>query len=148
MKRNHWWLVFKKKKDISFKVSYALFHFYRLLLALKTQTPWKTNIHKDDLFNLILWCLAWWRHQMETFSTLLAICAGKSPVPSEYPAQRPVTRSFHVFFDLRLNKQLIKQSWGWWFETLSRPLWRHRNGAHKARVLWHHVKKIINMHVQ
>ena len=28
---------------------------------------------------------------------------------------RPVTRSFDVFFDLRLNKQLSKQWWGWWF---------------------------------
>ena len=43
----------------------------------------------------------------------------------EFPARRPVTRSFGVFFDLRLNKRLSKQSWGWWFETLSRPLWRH-----------------------
>ena len=66
----------------------------------------------------------WWRHQMETFSTLLAICAGNSPVPGVFPAQRPVTRSFGVFFYLRLNKRLSKQSWGWWFETLSRPLWR------------------------
>ena len=41
---------------------------------------------------------------METFSALLAICAGYSPVPDEFPAQRPVTRSFDVFFDLRLNK--------------------------------------------
>ena len=45
----------------------------------------------------------------------------------EFPAQRPVTRSFDVFFDLRLNKRLSKQSWGWWFETQSRPLWRHSN---------------------
>ena len=45
----------------------------------------------------------------------------------DFPAQRPVTRSFDVFFDLRLNKRLSKQSWGWWFETLSHPLWRHRN---------------------
>ena len=45
----------------------------------------------------------------------------------EFPAQRPVTRSFDVFFDLRLNKRLSKQSWGWWFGTLSRPLWRHCN---------------------
>ena len=43
------------------------------------------------------------------------------------PAQRPVTGSFDVFFDLRLNKRLGKQSRGWWFETLSRPLWRHCN---------------------
>ena len=64
---------------------------------------------------------------METFSALLALCAGNSPVPGEFPAQRPVTRSFYVFFDLRLNKWLSKQSWGWWFETLSCPLWRHRN---------------------
>ena len=68
-----------------------------------------------------------WRHQMETFSALLAICAGNSPVSGEFPAQRPVTRSFDVFFDLRLNIWLSKQSWGWWFETPSRPLWRHCN---------------------
>ena len=40
----------------------------------------------------------WWRHQMETFSALLAICAGNSPVTGEFPAQRPVTRSFDVLF--------------------------------------------------
>ena len=71
--------------------------------------------------------ISWWRHQMETFSAVLAICAGNSPVPGEFPSQRPVTRSFDVFFDLRLNKQLSKQSWGWWFETLPRPSWRHSN---------------------
>ena len=70
---------------------------------------------------------AWWRHQMEIFSALLAICAGNSPVPGEVPTQRPVTRRFDVFFDLRQNKRLSKQWWGWWFETLSHPLWRHRN---------------------
>ena len=70
---------------------------------------------------------SWWCHHMETFAALLAICAGNSPVPGEFPAQRPVTQSFDVFFDLRLNKRLSKQSWGWWFETLSRPLWRHSN---------------------
>ena len=51
----------------------------------------------------------WWRHQMETISALLAICAGNSPVTGEFPAQRPVTRSFDVFFDLRLTKWLSKQ---------------------------------------
>ena len=49
---------------------------------------------------------SWWRHQMETFSALLAICAGNSPVTDEFPTQRPVTRSFDVFFDLRMNKRL------------------------------------------
>ena len=58
-------------------------------------------------------------------SPLLAICAGNSPVNGEFPAQRPVTRSFDAFFDLHLNKWLSKQSWSWWLETPFRPLWRH-----------------------
>ena len=76
----------------------------------------------------------WWRHQMETFSALLAICAGNSPVPGEFPTQRPVARSFGVFFDLHPNKRLSKHSWGWWFETPSCPLWRHRNVRHSGFV--------------
>ena len=75
------------------------------------------------------WCTpwlfyAWWRHQMETFSALLAICAGNSP------GHQSVTRRSDVFFDLRPNKWLSKQSWGWWFQTLSCSLWRHRNGQY------------------
>ena len=73
------------------------------------------------------WSVSWWCHQMETYSAVLAICAGNSPVTGEFPTRRPVTRSFDVFFDLRLNKRLNKQWWGWWFETPSRPLWRHCN---------------------
>ena len=73
------------------------------------------------------WFRTCWRHQMEIFSALLALYVGNSPVTGEFPAQRPVTRGFDVFFDLRLNKPLNKQSWGWWFETLSRSLWRHCN---------------------
>ena len=84
----------------------------------------------------VIWFMQpWWRHQIETFSALLAICAGNSPVTSEFHAQRPVTRSFDAFFDLRLNKRLSKQSWGWWFETLSRPLWRHSNVYCHCRVI-------------
>ena len=52
--------------------------------------------------------------------------AGNSPVTGELPSQKPVTRSFDVSFDIRLNKRLSKQSSGWWFETPSRSLWRHR----------------------
>ena len=74
----------------------------------------------------------WWRHQMETFSASLAICAGNSPVTGEFPAQRPVMRSFDVFFSLRLNERLRKQWWGWWFETPSRPLRRHCNDSEKT----------------
>ena len=71
---------------------------------------------------------AWWRHQMETFSALLTLCAGNSPVTGEFPSQRPVTRSFDVFFDLHLNKRLSKQQRRRWLEMPSRSLWRHCNG--------------------
>ena len=71
--------------------------------------------------------IPWWRHQMETFSALLALCAGNSPVTAEFPSQMPVTQSIGVFFDLVLNKRLSKQSWGWWSETPSCLLWHHFN---------------------
>ena len=48
--------------------------------------------------------------------------AGNSPVTGEFPSQRVLTRSIGVFFDLRLNKRLSQQSWGWWFETPSHSL--------------------------
>ena len=49
-------------------------------------------MQSDNLFSP-----PWWRRQMETFSALLAISAENSPVPGEFPTQRPVTRSFDVF---------------------------------------------------
>ena len=66
-------------------------------------------------------------HQMETFSALLALCVRNSPVTDEFPSQKPVTQSFDVFFDLRLNKWLSKQSWGRWFQMPPHPLWRYCN---------------------
>ena len=69
----------------------------------------------------------WWGQQMKTFSALLDLCAGNSPVTDEFPSQRPVTRTFDVFFDLHLSKRLSKQSKRWWFKRRSRLLWRHCN---------------------
>ena len=62
---------------------------------------------------------------MESFSALLTICAGNSPVTGEFTTQRPVTLSFDFSLICVLNKRLSKQSRGWWFETPSHPLWRH-----------------------
>ena len=63
-----------------------------------------------------------WKH----FPHHWPLC-GEFTGPGEFPAQRPVMRNFDVFFDLRLNKRLSKQTWGWWFETPSWSLWRHCN---------------------
>ena len=82
-------------------------------------SSWSFWIRATNLQN------TWWRHQMGTSSALLALCAGHSPVTGEFPPQRPVMRSFDVFFYLRLNKRLSKQYWSWWFQTPSRSLWRH-----------------------
>ena len=78
--------------------------------VISSYTPFQTLTRFQFSVNKWLAVVSpWWRHQMGTFSALLAICAGNSPVPGEFPAQRPVTRSFEVFFDLRLK--------------LSCPLW-------------------------
>ena len=76
---------------------------------------------------------AWWRHQMQTLSELLALCAGNSPATGEFPAQRPVTRSFDVFFawvnnreagDLGRHRALHDVTWTpWrWYFLLIRDL--------------------------
>ena len=64
---------------------------------------------------------------METFSASLALFVRNSPVTGKFPVQRPVMWKFDVFFDLHLNKQLSKQSWGWWFEMPLCSLWHHCN---------------------
>ena len=94
----------------------------------------KCSFQKCSRNESISFWLAWWRHQMETFSALLTLCAGNSPVPGEFPAQRPVTRSFDIFFDLRLNKRLSKQTLGWWFETFSCSLWSYRTGLNSIQL--------------
>ena len=68
--------------------------------------PWVTQSPREWIHSHswhIWYCISytvctWWRHRMETFSALLAICAGYSPVTGKFPAQRPVTRSFDGFF--------------------------------------------------
>ena len=78
----------------------------------------------------ILYCNGpWWRHQMKTFSALLALCAGvdRLPVNSQHKGQ---LRGALMFSSIcTLNKRLSKQPWCWWFETPLRSLWRHCNGS-------------------
>ena len=123
---------------------------YWCMIVSKVFAVWITNIVCRNIFQIRFkyWSLSlnlvphvkdrdvtWWSNQVETFSVLLVLCVGNSPVTGEFHAQRPVTRSFNVFFDLCLNKRLSKQSWGWWFETLSHPLWRHSNESWVPAVL-------------
>ena len=82
-----------------------------------------TNYHRK-----VIWPT--WSFSMMTSSNgnifhVTVLCAGNSPVTGEFPSQWPVKRSFEVSFDLRLNKQLNKQSRIRWFETPSRLSWPH-----------------------
>ena len=75
-----------------------------------------------------------------------AISAGNSPVTGEFSEQMPVTQNFDVSFDLRLNKRLSKHSWGWWFETPSRSLWRHCHDVETLRQRRAYLLKFITQH--
>ena len=122
-------------RHVLFKIIELFKRFICLFLDKKHKLFWMilslimSGILSGDIIH------SWWRHQMETFSALLALCAGNSPVTGELPSQRSVTQSFDVFFDLHLNKRSTKQSRGWWFETPSRPFWCHCN-AWKMINMW------------
>ena len=89
----------------------------------------------------------WWRHQMETFPGYWSFVWGlhRSPVNSPHK----------VFFHQCLTKLLSKQSRGWWFETPSCSLWRHRNelvprhgcgcpgSSHRCQVISSHDVDIV-----
>ena len=84
--------------------------------------------------------LSWWRHQMETFCALLALCEGNPPVTGGFPSQRPVTRSFDVFFIcawINRYQPLSKQSWGWWFG--------HHRGHYDVTVIWHAARIVMSL---
>ena len=108
------------------------FHLIKYLLATFIFFPFFSICiymdHGNGMFKFFIIMCARWCHQTKTFSVLLAIRTGNSPVTGEFPAQRSLRRTFDVFLDLRLNKRWSKESWGWWIETPSRPLLRHCNG--------------------
>ena len=124
--RKHIWKCRLKKYRpfcSCFNVFNSVFRVCRVGISTREQSPHRLTRR----FWKLDW--PWWRHQMETFSALLVHCVENSPVTGVFPSQRPVTRSFNVFFDLRLNKRLNKQSWGWWLEMPSCSLWRHCNAS-------------------
>ena len=112
------WLWYNIKLG-TVKVGDFSWHFNDLICVMLSQITRKSTVEEFVLANntefqvlLLHDDVIKWRHFSRYWSFV----------------RRPVTRSFDVFFDLRLNKRSSKQSWGWWFETPSHPLWRHRNG--------------------
>ena len=117
------------RHDISNHSASLLF----IWMTAKISTPQITfPLWGDSIGILIQWIFSRRCYLMMTSSNgnlfrVTGLCAGNSPVTGEFPAQRPVTRSFDVFFELRLNKRLSKQSRRRCFETPLCRLWRHCN---------------------
>ena len=127
------WIIQGKKDDPSYMHSEHIIVNPAKMSEIKCNGIWRLYkfISAFVLCLALVWChsissISLWR-QMETFSTLLALCAGNWPVTGEFASQRQVTRSFDVLFDLRRNKQLSKQFRRRWFETPSCPSLRHCN---------------------
>ena len=97
-------------------IHFTLFiHINALLRYMKRQASASIIDHAVHIYGKALF--SWWRHQMETFPAFLTLCDGNPSVTGGCPSQWPLTRSFVVFFDVRLNKQLSPQSIYRWFET-------------------------------
>ena len=114
---------------------------YNLLSPKWFRTHWETSgflRSSGDAWNMSIHMLV--SSNGNIFRVTGPLC-GEFTDPGEFPAQRPVTRGFDVFFDLRLKKRLSNQPWGWWFETPSWPLWRqcHDTWIWRCRVISLHT---------
>ena len=105
---------------------------------------------------LLLYAICEWNTMMtssnENIFRVTGHYAGNSPVPGEFLSQRPVMRNFDAFFDLHLNKRLSKKSRRWWFQTPSRPLWRHSSaapwGSYVTRIMVGRNEKIFKQKIK
>ena len=109
-----------------------------------------SGLFTSPYFWIIVWLMTMMTSSNGNIFRVTGHLCGELSGPGEFPTQRPVKRSFDVFFDLRLNNWLSKQSWGWWFEMLSCPLWSHRNAVtlyacHLTWLMWHHSYNTVSM---
>ena len=106
---------------------YLLLYYFVVFIAFANHAAWAYGIGILDAL------LPRWRHQMETFLAWQALSEGKPPVIGEFSSQRPVTRSFDIFY-MCLNTRLSKPSTHRWFELPSRSLQLQCN---VVRDFWH-----------
>ena len=121
-------------------IHYGILHISKTIGSLSTKYWFEVNVWIDVQSMSIQWallsaikylvCAMMTSSNGNIFRVTGPLC-GEFTGPGQFPTQRPVTRSFDVFFDLRLNKRSSKQPWGWWFETPSWTLWRQCNEYRK-----------------
>ena len=128
---NTWWIV------RSLWGHRLTWHVILRFLAMNKDEPghWRTVLYCVNLNGRTPTKFAWKNMMTPSNGNIFRVTGplcGEFTGPGEFPAQRPVTRSFDVFFDLRPNTRLSKQPWGWWFETPSWSWWRHCNEWNRA----------------
>ena len=109
-------------------VFHCFLYDFMSLYIRQSISSWNIEIFQFQSNFLVPLILVKWRYSILNCG-LLNIFRVTGPLcvefTGEFPSQRPVTRGLDIFFDLRLNKRLSKQSRGWWLETPSGSLWRH-----------------------
>ena len=139
------------------------------LVGFEHMNEWALIRPNVCIYRQAHYVIAWWRHQLETFSGLLDLCEGNPS--ATIPKQRPVTRSFDVFFDLRLNAGDLRRprvrydvtvlgilktktrtapkagsqtGWMWWqnLATGSPALYRWARGAHALLDMTNYVSDV------
>ena len=110
-------LIFWNIDDLLFVFHVWVFRHDSFLVHVIPITLLRMNLYNFQCFSFITITNSysgalcpWWHNQMETLAVLLTLCEGNPPVTSGFTSQRPVTWSFDVFFDLRLNKRFSKHS--------------------------------------
>ena len=144
--------IFNNQRNFENKHS-MIISLHGKVFCTTTHHQWIPLADRAVMFSLWLnWTSSWtkdqdavmWNAVMMTSSNgnifrVTGPLCGEFTGPGEFPPQRPVTQSFDVFFDLRPNKHLNKQPWGWWFEMPSWSLWRHCYGD----APWHHFNAVL-----
>ena len=129
--RSRFYHFFRWKTWSCFNIKIPLCQYMNSHYRYKT-VPWQShryngNTHTQNtvfIFKVVLianYFLLWIIMMTSSNRNIIRVTGplcGEFTGPGEFPTQRPVTRSFDVFFHLRLNKRLSKQPRGWWFETL------------------------------
>ena len=133
---NHWYFSLNESSSLKFLTSHNVIPLLGFILKKNStiHTSWTlcfilsnqmVNIYRAGSDYSRYTRSVKWLHMMPSWNGNNFRVTGH--LCGDFPTQRPVTRGFDIFFDLRLNKKLSKQWWGWWYETPSCPLWRHRN---------------------
>ena len=88
-----------------------------------------------NLFVMHYWTSVWWIHHRPSGWLATQVTRNTEKDSRYHTWQRSVTRTFHLFFDLRMNKRLGKHSRRRWFESPLRSLWRHCNDLATGSIL-------------